>query len=80
MRVYPNPATDVVNVECRMKNEEWEVDNLEVYDVYGKVVTVVETCHGASLQGLNVRDLAPGLYFIRLTTNQGVVTKPFVKK
>jgi M6 family metalloprotease-like protein len=80
VRVYPNPATDVVNVECRMKNEELEVTNMEVYDVYGKVVAVLETCHGASLQEINVRSLAPGLYFISLTTNQGVVTKPFVKK
>jgi len=80
VKVWPNPATNVINVQCTMNNEQFEVVGMEVYDVYGKVVAVVETCHGASLQEINVRDLAPGLYFIRLITNQGMVTKPFVKK
>ena len=81
VRVYPNPATDVVNIEFRMKNEEWGMANLEVYDVYGKIVAVVGANNYSPLQTrINVRDLAPGLYFLRLTTNQGIVTKPFVKK
>jgi M6 family metalloprotease-like protein len=82
VRVYPNPATDVVNVQCTMNNVQFEVTDMEVYDVYGKVVRIVETLRATSLQTaqINVSGLAPGLYFIRLTTNQGVVTKPFVKK
>jgi hypothetical protein len=79
--VYPNPATDVINVECRMKNEEWEMANVEVYDVCGKMVAVEGANNFSPQQArINVRDLAPGLYFIRLTLEQGVVTKPFVKK
>jgi M6 family metalloprotease-like protein len=80
VRVYPNPANDVVNVQCTMNNEQLNVTSMEVVDVYGKMVVVVETRHGTSLQGINICDLAPGLYFVRLTTDQGVVTKPFVKQ
>ena len=81
-RVYPNPATDVVNVECRMQNEELEVANMEVYDVYGKVVRTVETLRATSLQTaqINVSGFAAGMYFVRVKTDKGVVTKPFVKK
>ena len=63
-----------------MNNVQFEVTDMEMYDVYGKVVRIVKTLRATSLQEINVHDLAPGLYFIRLTTNQGVVTKPFVKK
>ena len=68
------------NVQCTMNNVQFEVTDMEMYDVYGKVVRIVETLRATSLQEINVHDLAPGLYFIRLTTNQCVVTKPFVKK
>ena len=82
VRVYPNPAQEVINVECRMKNEEWDDVTMEVYDVYGKVVrSVVETCHGTSLQTrINVSGLAEGMYFVRVTTEAGMVTKTFVKR
>ena len=80
--VYPNPATEVVNVECRMQNEEWAVTNMEVYDVYGKVVRTAETLRATSPQTaqINVSGLAAGMYFVRVTTDQGVVTKRFVKR
>ena len=61
------------NVQCA---------GIEVIDVYGKVVrTVVETMCTSSLQTrINVSGLAAGMYFVRVTTDRGVVTKPFVKK
>ena len=37
--VYPNPTTDVVNVQCTMNNAQLE--GIEVIDVYGKVVRTV---------------------------------------
>jgi len=78
--LYPNPAKEVINVQCTMNNVQ--IEAIEVYDVYGKVVrTDVETCHGTSLQTrINVSGLANGMYFVRVTTEKGAVTKPFVKK
>ena len=78
--IYPNPAKDVVNVQCTMNNVQLE--GVEVIDVYGKVVrTVVEAMCASSLQTrINVSGLASGMYFVRVTTNEGAVTKTFVKK
>jgi hypothetical protein len=78
--LYPNPANDVVNVQCTMNNVQLE--DIEVIDVYGKVVrTVVETLRATSLPTcINVSGLANGMYFVRVTTNEGTVTKSFVKK
>jgi hypothetical protein len=55
---------------------------MEVYDVYGKVIrTVAETRHGTSLQTrIDVSNLSSGMYFVRVSTDHGTVTKPFVKK
>ena len=80
VKVWPNPASDVINVQCTMNNVQ--VESIEVYDVYGKIVrTGVETFHETSLQTvqINVSGLAAGMYFVRVTTDQGVITKQFVK-
>ena len=77
--LFPNPANDVINVQCTMNNVQ--VTALEVFDVYGKLIRTVETVCTPSLQTqINVSDLAAGMYFVRVTTEQGVATKSFVKK
>ena len=78
--LYPNPANDVVNVQCTMNNVQ--VKGVEVIDVYGKVVrTVVGANNYSPMQTrINVSDLAAGMYFVRVTTEEGAVTKTFVKK
>ena len=79
INLYPNPANDIINVQCTMENVE--VKALEVFDVYGKLINTVETVCTPSLQTqINVSGLANGMYFVRVTTEQGVVTKSFVKK
>ena len=49
--------------------------------MYGKVVCDVETRCTTSLQArINVSGLANGMYFVRVSTDRGVVTKTFVKR
>ena len=85
--VYPNPTKDVVNVQCTMSNVQ--CTGIEIVDVYGKIITTVGTRFivsadsPASAQSpvqINVSGLAAGMYFVRVTTDKGVVTKPFVKR
>ena len=57
------------------------VSDMAVYDVYGKIITVVETVCTPSLQAqIDVSNLSAGMYFIRITTDHGTITKPFVKR
>ena len=72
--LYPNPANDVVNVQCTMYN----VQKVEVVDVYGKVINIVNATD--NLTRINVSGLANGMYFVRVTTDEGVATKTFVKR
>jgi hypothetical protein len=74
IEVYPNPTTDVVNVQCTMNNVQ--CSGIEIIDVYGKIITTVDQ----SPTQINVSGLAAGMYFVRVTTDRGVVTKPFVKR
>ncbi len=72
--LYPNPAKEYINVECTMSN----VKSVEVIDVYGKVINTVNVIDNPTR--INVSGLANGVYFVRVTTDQGVATKTFVKK
>ena len=77
--IYPNPAKNVVIIQYVVNNEYFS-GGIQVCDVYGK--TVVEMRLIASLQTthIDVSGLAAGLYFVRIATDRGLVTKPFVKR
>ena len=72
--LFPNPAKEVVNVQCTMNN----VQGVEVFDVYGKLITTVNAIDNPTR--INVAGLADGMYFVRVTMDRGVVTKSFVKR
>ena len=76
--LYPNPANDVINVQCTMYNVQLE--GIEIIDVYGKVVRTVVGANNYSPIRINVSGLASGMYFVRVTTDEGTVTKTFIKK
>ena len=76
VNLYPNPANEVINVECTINNVQ--VTNMEVYDVYGKLINTVIVNENPTR--INVSNLANGMYFVRVTTEEGMVTKRFVKR
>ena len=78
VKVYPNPTKEFINVECTMNNVQ--CSGIEVIDVYGKVVCTIVGANNYSPTQINVSGLAVGMYFVRVTTDRGAVTKPFVKR
>ena len=71
--VYPNPTTGLIQIE----NGEWRMENVEVYDAYGKLLnTMIVNDHTVNL---DLSGYAKGTYFVRVTTEKGVVTKRVVK-
>ena len=71
--VYPNPTTGVVQI----KNGEWRLENVEVYDAYGKLLYEMNV--NDHTVNLDLGGYAKGTYFVRVTTEKGVVTKRVVK-
>ena len=73
--LYPNPANEYVDIRV---DGDLNVTTMEVYDVYGKLINTVTVVDNPTR--INVSNLANGMYFVRVTTEEGVVTKTFVKK
>ena len=73
--LYPNPAKEYVDIRV---DGDLNVTTMEVYDVYGKLLNTVNVVDNPTR--INVSGLANGMYFVRVTTEAGSVTKSFVKK
>jgi sulfur carrier protein ThiS len=69
--IYPNPVSDVLYIQ----SAEF-VKRAEIYDLQGKLVKTVTT----NTQEIPVKNLNPGVYTIRFTTDKGVATQRFVKQ
>ena len=73
--LFPNPAREYVDIRI---DGDVNVTNMEVFDVYGKLINTVNVIDNPTR--INVNGLADGMYFVRVTTDKGMVTKTFVKK
>lgn len=65
--VFPNPANEVINI---LNNNDMAVSNVEVIDMFGRVVLCVED----SME-VNISELPQGEYFVKITAGEAVVTK-----
>jgi len=79
--VYPNPTNGMINVQCLMIN----VQNIEIFDVFGRIVGAknpLQKLEGCPKGGVvfNISHLPPGIYFTRITTDNGTVTRKIVKQ
>ena len=68
IRIYPNPATDVVNFGTT-------VDNAELLDMSGRCVAKVQDTAAMNLAGV-----APGIYLVRMTVAGNVHTSRLIVK
>ena len=65
MTVYPNPTNGIVNIQFTDNNSP--ITQIHVFDIYGKLLGVVETQNFASLQTaqIDLSRYANGVYFIK---------------
>lgn len=71
--VYPNPAHETVNVSTTM-----DVQKVEVMNYLGQVIFSQNTTNNNFT--LNVSNYADGVYFIRISGNDGIATQKLIKK
>ncbi|MBO4582105.1 MAG: C10 family peptidase [Bacteroidales bacterium] len=71
IKVYPNPANSILNVEVNTINGE-DAD-LMLYNVLGEMVANTSTTDARA--SINVDNLAKGMYLLKITTSQGSTTK-----
>lgn len=70
--VFPNPASDVLNVKIPAGVD---IQSVQLYDVLGKVVgnTIVNN-------EINISNLSRGVYILNMTTSVGTFTEKIVKR
>lgn len=72
--IFPNPTTGqftIQNVQCT-------IESVEIIDVYGKLLSNSEVNDHTFT--ININNYASGVYFVRIYTDMGMVTKQIVKK
>lgn len=81
-RTYPNPAKDFINIERVSTVDSRESDattcNIKVYDNMQNIVATKKNCSANTR--LNISDLKPGQYIIRIENGNSVKAIQFMKR
>ncbi|WP_121049109.1 T9SS type A sorting domain-containing protein [Lacinutrix venerupis] len=70
IKLYPNPATDVVNIKTNQT-----IENVSVFNVNGQKVLEI-----ANQSQINISNLPTGMYFLNINTNQSNQTIKILKQ
>ena len=85
LQIYPNPVNEQLTIDNGVAGQarnDVTIENVQIFDVMGRCVAIVETGRAPSLQTtspetiINVSHLSPGVYFLRI----GEKTAKFVKE
>jgi len=74
--IYPNPTTG----QLIIKSEKLQIDKVEIFDVYGKIISSQYLNISTSQLELDVTNLHTGVYIIAIQTDNGIVHKKIVKE
>lgn len=68
INIFPNPASTTLNI-----NSSSNIEQVEIFNLSGQMIAK-EQGNGTAIQ-LNIADLAQGFYFVRVYSENGIVTK-----
>jgi hypothetical protein len=68
--LYPNPVKNILNVTLH----QGEVQNITILDINGR------QCLTANAGTIDTQALKAGIYFVRITTDNGVEVKKIIKE
>jgi hypothetical protein len=63
--ISPNPATDYIEINTSEVLKTSEVNDIQIFDMLGVIVLKVEQA-SPSVQKINISNLSPGIYFIKI--------------
>ena len=72
--VYPNPTRGELTID----NGQLTINNVEIYDIYGKKI-FEEKENLTVLRSYNLTVLPKGIYFLKISTEKGIVVQIVVK-
>lgn len=73
-KIYPNPVENELFLATEVSVEE-----IAIYDVYGRMTYVYCLQTTDFVHNINVADLEAGIYFVKVVTSEGNIVKRFIK-
>jgi endoglucanase len=74
LNLYPNPAKMSINLEWTGSN----TGQVKLFNTYGHLVKILDVRNG--INNYDISELSPGLYFIHITTPEGLIIRKFIKE
>jgi len=74
IQVYPNPTSGQLTID----NGELTIENVEIFDMMGKKI-FEEKDNLTVLRSYDLTLFPTGIYFLKITTEQGMITKKIIK-
>ena len=71
--IYPNPSKGFLNVESPIP-----ITNYSIYNIQGQLMNKVKVNTASSFE-INLSDNLNGMYFLKITTQQGMIVKKIIK-
>jgi hypothetical protein len=72
--VFPNPTSDVLNIQ--FLGVQSSAYTVQLINIQGAIVRTVND--NASILKMNVADLAKGMYLVKTSSSQGIITKRII--
>lgn len=76
IKVYPNPSTLMLTVEISSK---YELQQIEIIDLHGRLMETITDINDYQTI-INISNFQNGIYFLRLHTVRGNITRKFIVK
>ncbi|MGE0638198.1 MAG: glycosyl hydrolase family 18 protein, partial [Bacteroidia bacterium] len=73
LKVYPNPAEDILTIECSA-----EIKEVRIYDATGRLVASPLSPVRGEKKTVDVSQLSSGIYNICVFTDEGILTKKII--
>ena len=75
IKLYPNPTSQMLNISSNIN-----FNGLQVVDLQGRIVYNQTIGNLSSSTRINISELNAGIYFVKISNNQGVIsTQRFIK-
>jgi hypothetical protein len=78
VKVYPNPVTDILNIE--LFGEKARIFRIELVNISGTIVKSEKMVFNGQfwdIQQISVDNISNGLYFVRIVSDDGIINRTF---
>lgn len=83
MKIYPNPANDILNVEYVHSNSSSDYLRLSIMNMFGQTIKTFEqkeVYKGNNLMALNIKELKDGSYLLVVESKEYIESKRIIKQ